>query len=259
MFKTVPHKGNEFIALEEKINKCQSIDDLFDLWKNAHKVLSDECFKMTVPVVSDTLGIDYSFMRNFFYKDGMLYKMKYGKNGKKILVLLKESNAEDDIKNKNCRDRFWFQEIYKNNPDNIYVKRIFGIVNKIDSNATLDNIAYMNLNKHGGYGTTNKTQFTNYVKTYNKFIRKQIEFLDPDIIVCFGVYDVFIRYVIGAKVNVRRKFIDGSKYSYRYTKLETPDKVVEIYHMYHPVPVYKNGNLKSDRFYVDLFEKLYFE
>lgn len=49
--------------------------------------------------------------------------------------------------------------------------------------------AYMNINKRGGYNTADKTRIRNYAKKYEKFIEKEIELLDPEIIICCGILD----------------------------------------------------------------------
>lgn len=48
------------------------------------------------------------------------------------------------------------------------------------------NIAYMNLNKRGGFGSTNFAHLKHYVVKYRGYILKEIEIINPDIIVCGG-------------------------------------------------------------------------
>ena len=54
------------------------------------------------------------------------------------------------------------------------------------SNFNNCNIAYMNLNKRGGFGSTNFAHLKHYVVKYRGYILKEIEIINPDIIVCGG-------------------------------------------------------------------------
>lgn len=49
--------------------------------------------------------------------------------------------------------------------------------------------AYMNLNKRGGFGSTNYCRLKNYTAKYKKFILKQIQLHNPKVILFCGCYN----------------------------------------------------------------------
>lgn len=55
----------------------------------------------------------------------------------------------------------------------------------------LKNISYMNINKRGGSNRTKASDLRKYAVNYKDYIKREIELIDPDLIVCCSglVYD----------------------------------------------------------------------
>ena len=75
-----------------------------------------------------------------------------------------------------------------NKIETIYTKFIWYWLKELS--CTGCNIAYINLNKRGGFGSTNHARLKHYVNEYKCYISKEIEIINPDIIVCGGTYGI---------------------------------------------------------------------
>ena len=81
------------------------------------------------------------------------------------------------------RRKEWENHLH-NKIETKYTKFISYWLKKLNFNNC--NIAYMNLNKRGGFGSTNFAHLKHYVVKYRGYILKEIEIINPDIIVCGG-------------------------------------------------------------------------
>ena len=178
--------------LENKINKCKTLDELFNLWKQAHK--DEENFFKTFPKCSCCGGVPNENFKESFCKDGItslngnVNKDKTITEDVKVLFVLKESNCGGHKVN----DEFWFNDCVGNKERNDYKERLEDALkyfNFVNPNAYF---GYMNLNKRGGYGSTNSKQLEAYTLEYYTFIKKEIEILSPDYIIFCGCFDVFV-------------------------------------------------------------------
>lgn len=86
-----------------------------------------------------------------------------------------------------------------------YRRDIGKIASLIDSNLSLNDIAYMDLNKRGGFDSYNPRVLERYVIDYGGFIRQEIAILDPDWIVCCGTFG-YVRSVLGIKDQGRQTY-----------------------------------------------------
>ena len=61
----------------------------------------------------------------------------------------------------------------------------------------LKNIAYMNINKRGGSNRTKASDLRKYAVRYKDYIKREIELIDPDLIVCCSglVYDIITKNI----------------------------------------------------------------
>ena len=179
--------------LENKINKCKTLDELFKLWKQAHK--DEENFFKTFPKCSCCGGVPNENFKESFCKDGItslngnVNKDKTITEDVKVLFVLKESNCGGHKVN----DEFWFNDCVGNKERNDYKERLEDALkyfNFVNPNAYF---GYMNLNKRGGYGSTNSKQLEAYTLEYYTFIKKEIEILSPDYIIFCGCFDAFVK------------------------------------------------------------------
>lgn len=113
----------------------------------------------------------------------------------------KELNAREKMESKEWGTNFWMQDVirwklYHEAPQGRAGSKYYNCLRTLVKNAQnaigsceLIDCAYMNINKRGGYNTADKTRIRNYAKKYEKFIEKEIELLDPEIIICCGILD----------------------------------------------------------------------
>lgn len=130
-----------------------------------------------------------------FCSDGFLRKSDE-KEGT-ILFIFREANlGEDKIVGKQLipeQGRFWMREQFGKNKNDKYCRFVQETAARYPN---LFNIAYMNLNKRGGFGACNITRIKHYVDLYQKFIRKEIELIAPDVIICGGTFGFVNEYCL---------------------------------------------------------------
>lgn len=170
----------------------KTLDELFKKWKEAHKSEDDESCKKTFPKKAGE-SPDISDFKSSFCPDGFLSDKKF--NG--VLIIQREPNVFDKGEGKCIAETnyFWFRDGNKENDSTL--KHYRNNANKylhqlIGEDYTLEECAYMNLNKRGGYGSTNNTQLNNYVYknnyNYQEYIANEIKIIKPTHIICCGVY-----------------------------------------------------------------------
>jgi hypothetical protein len=181
------------------VSDCKNIDSLFALWKQAH--VSEENPINTFPKPKGREYNQYDCFEKSFCCDGFI-TYTLSPERKTVLFILRESDVSvDGILQPELTNKFFVKEKWDNsNYSNKYVSFIIKQISEINCNIDDINIAYMNLNKRGGFGSTNPTQLIRYVKKYKPFIEKEIELINPDIIVCGGTYGT----IIGLDININK-------------------------------------------------------
>ena len=100
------------------------------------------------------------------------------------MILPKEDNIEINKVSK-------YTHLYycrKNNKRTLFARRIFDmqeVASKI-LDISNDNITFMNINKRGGFKSTNMSTLNVYALEFKDYIIKEIEIINPKIIVCCG-------------------------------------------------------------------------
>lgn len=158
--------------------------------------------------------------KDSFTYDGVINPPEYAKQDTKYLFISKESNIE----NKNDQgpfradgDNFWLRDVcFQKQEPSIFSNRLAMFANAIYSldfervnkcHDILNKVAFMNLNKRGGLSesrretntnkskgktNTNKSkgetipEYKEYTKKYACFIKREIDMIEPDIIICCG-------------------------------------------------------------------------
>ena len=164
-----------------------SFQELFDHWKKAH---AEE---------ENTDYVAFNIPKDMFLPDGIIDENKYRGSTTKILFIAKEANwytEEQVTANEVIRPMFWHREVaFGNVPKTLFSHRLSLLANAIVSgnyaeankeHTILQAISVMNLNKRGGFSYCIWDTLNRYVMTYQDFIRKEIELIDPDLIVCCG-------------------------------------------------------------------------
>ena len=190
------------------------IAELFEKWKKEQTIETDEDYN------------SYKFekiSKTSFLPDGIIDSEKYFSASKKVLFIAKEANwggnnTENEVNGTNSD--FWLQSVVNNTGAYAGKETNFSkglamlynayITNSFDSpdysHNGLKNVAFINLNKRGGYSFCSYPTLVGYAQKYGKYIAEQIDLINPDIIICCGIalVDIVKKY---AKPNCSAKII----------------------------------------------------
>jgi hypothetical protein len=179
--------------------------------------------------------------KDSFVRDGYVTENYDGK----ILFILKEANILKYRSNEICIHRnrsqvIWYKNFYNsphrdNSPKQLEkISRMYcGLANNnwmpsdIEIHSAINNIAFVNLNKRGGDNVDKKVNL--YVKKYLEFVRKQIEILEPEYIVCCGTY-LYLKQICPDYAR-NNKLIDMWHTAYtvnRYTHIDMDKYMLEF-------------------------------
>ncbi|MCR5809610.1 MAG: hypothetical protein K6G56_08670 [Clostridiales bacterium] len=177
---------------ESKVKTCGNLDDLFELWITAHREEGNSY---------DGYKTEKVCKRSFTVDGFLSDKDRF--NG--ILLIAKESNLSQTYENGYiCGDgkTFWLRQaissaepVIVNGSGTRFINGLAVICNGVtyrdDPNFSIErdclkNSAYMNLNKRGGFSSSKIKSINAYVCYYKQFIAKEIELINPSIIVCCG-------------------------------------------------------------------------
>lgn len=187
---------------DSRIKNCNSLEELFEIWRNKpveKKSYYDKDKKQEVFV-----EIDHS---NVFISDGPVDLSTWNnrKFGKHILFLLKEAYGDSAawslsnwLKETGPSTNLWYRvvewtygisktsvdEIARYSPSDISFDRIDG-----KPNEWLKQIAIMNIKKSGGKSSSDYREIMSYAEADKEELLKELELIDPDIIVCGGTSD----------------------------------------------------------------------
>ena len=173
------------------LNEITSVDELFAQWQEAH------CSE------PDTSYLGPNIPKHMFLPDGIIASPQFNKAKQKILFIAKEANwfqADAAVSpDEPVETMFWHREVAFGNVDKTqFSYRLSMLANAITSgdyttvdksHEILQSVAVVNLNKRGGYAYCVWDTLNAYVKAYQDYIRRQIDMIHPDLIVCCG-YDV---------------------------------------------------------------------
>ncbi len=180
--------------IEQSLTQVKAEQDLLELWSMAHHS------------ELDTSYLNDNIPKDMFLPDGIIDSDKFAKSNLKVLFIAKEANwFQSDSKisaNEKSGSMFWHREVALGNVNKTnFSYRIAMLANAIMSADTdnysvvnknhdiLQSVAFINLNKRGGYAYCVWDALSSYVNKYQDFIRCQINMIAPDLIVCCG-YDV---------------------------------------------------------------------
>lgn len=236
-----------------ELNSVKKLEDLFNRWK-------EEQLKDKETTCNSKNG--YVVATNSFYKDGIVNLKEYQNSEKKVLFITNEVSIDckqdNDEKNPGlkgkCEDghlvgnnegntvcsfakyingeeqetwsgkmRIKFGEMYR-----IITEKNYKIESSFDEDANreaLKKIAFMNLNKRGGFGNIQGENFLKYIETYKDYIRREIEIINPDVIVWCACN------------TYKKKYMDAifdNKDVWKKKKLIPDKNKVPILRMWHP-------------------------
>ena len=256
-----------------ELNSVKKLEDLFNRWK-------EEQLKDKETTCNSKNG--YVVATNSFYKDGIVNLKEYQNSEKKVLFITNEVSIDckqdNDEKNPGlkgkCEDghlvgnnegntvcsfakyingeeqetwsgkmRIKFGEMYR-----IITEKNYKIESSFDEDANreaLKKIAFMNLNKRGGFGNIQGENFLKYIETYKDYIRREIEIINPDVIVWCACN------------TYKKKYMDAifdNKDVWKKKKLIPDKNKVPILRMWHP-----SVRAKSMEKYLNKFSEVWEE
>ena len=230
------------------------LEDLFIVWQ-AEQAKEKE-YKI------DKVDIR-SFSRDGFVDEKMWVSSFL--NEKRVLYIAREANATgqrlvDDgsfyLKDEeSSRKKRIFQRIIA--IQNIIKARLDGNIKNeytySDFNEIKKQIAFMNINKRGGSSSTDFKQLNKYAEKYKEFIKREIEIINPDYIICCGSYWQIIDHVYDYFKS--KKEWENRKKSEpdidMYYKLNIKGKIVPAFNVFHPSAIKRNQE------YVDLINNIF--
>ena len=201
--------------MEKEIEKCNNLDDLFDLWVNKQKLdgrntgkfcydgyVNEKNYKNILFILKEphiykggykpeigkedvTRESQYQFYNDFFLKEKDGLKSPIYEEVGDIITPIAVVNEEEP----NVRRRVKVFDTKVKQKEKI-ARMAYYIFSegKITSNYeelknALSQVAYMNINKMGGGDSTNGKELDEYFDKYKEYIFKEIELLKPRIIV----------------------------------------------------------------------------
>ncbi len=158
----------------------KQMDQLFDIWKQHIK--------------DNPLD---SGRKDYLIRDGIISPKKYDIQKMKVLFVLKETNETGAI----CRNKSllteggWIYRYLNNEIEDKLLTKItklyqiikspFDIDLKDKNKRILENVAFININKRGHGEKKSKTNLKDVIKFDRELLFKQIELINPDIVI-FG-------------------------------------------------------------------------
>lgn len=192
-----------FDELKQEATKAENLDELFDIWKEAHSQEPLEHWDKTKKRFDDSIPKD-----NFVY-DGIIESEVFKNENLKILFISNEANVKSyEYKSGDRREDF--KAYYEKKEDRFKGKmceRICAIFNEIirepspEYYKSAKRFAFMNINKRGGSNQIGDgSHIKEYCDLYKEFIEREISLNDPDLIVWLGIktYNMNLLQNIGA-------------------------------------------------------------
>jgi len=203
----------------KELKSSKVLEELFEEWKKAH------CREDETDYLKYRGG---NVPKHAFLPDGIIDTEQFGekkKMGKSLLFIAKEAYwytenySETDYREAVKEPKFWHREVSRGKVDEtMFSKRLSMLANAFYNNDyknvnkehhNLQSTAVINLNKRGGFAYCKWETLEGYVASYCKYIEKEIELVNPDVIVCCGAG---VKWLLDKYVSV-----DGAK-------------VISIYH-----------------------------
>lgn len=168
-------------------NRSAELEKLFDEWRKRH------------------ISEDYSnneISKNNFIPDGIIDEASYIQSPKKILFVAKEAAC---LKKENTieenfeiaqNDGFWCRRVVLGEEGGTRFSSGLALLANAILNENFETpekdisalryVAFMNINKRGGFTSCQPGRLAAYAKKYKDLIDREIRIISPDIIVCCG-------------------------------------------------------------------------
>lgn len=169
-------------------NRSAELEKLFDEWRKRH------------------ISEDYSnneISKNNFIPDGIIDEVSYMQSPTKILFIAKEAAClkEENTIEKNFEtaqnDGFWCRRVVLGEEGGTRFSSGLALLANAILNENFETpekdisalryVAFMNINKRGGFTSCQTDRLDAYVEKYKDLIDREIKIISPDIIVCCGM------------------------------------------------------------------------
>ena len=228
------------MSYERRIKECVTEEKLFEIWKSKEALVHQYQYEKE----SREVTINHN---NIFISDGVVNQEVWYNNPdkKRILFILKEAYGGE-------KDWSLAEELSLKDPWSSIWKRViewtYGIQNTTASkiakystseismsanNDYLNQIAVLNIKKSGGKSSSNMSEIMGYADANRIEIRRQIEIIDPDIIIC-GYTIEPLNFIYDGKIKTKNNYCDNWYY---YTN-EIGERERMIIDYYHPANQY---------------------
>lgn len=180
-------------------NRSAELEKLFDEWRKRH--ISED---YSNDKISKNKTSKNKISKNNFIPDGIIDETSYMQSPKKILFIAKEAaclkkgNTIEENFETAQNDGFWCRRVVLGEE-----KRGTGFSSGLAllANAILNEnfetpekdisalryVAFMNINKRGGFTECKTDLLRDYAQNYKDLIDREIKIISPDIIVCCGM------------------------------------------------------------------------
>lgn len=170
-------------------NRSAELEKLFDEWRKRH------------------ISEDYSndkISKNNFIPDGIIDEASYIQSPKKILFIAKEAacldktekTAEENFETAQ-KDGFWCRRVVLEGEGGTRFSSGLALLANAILNENFETpekdisalryVAFMNINKRGGFTECKTKLLRDYAQNYKDLIDREIKIISPDIIVCCGI------------------------------------------------------------------------
>ena len=169
-------------------NRSAELEKLFDEWRKRH------------------ISEDYSnneISKNNFIPDGMIDEASYMQSPTKILFIAKEAaclkktkTAEKNFETAQ-KDGFWCRRVVLGEEGGTRFSSGLALLANAILNENFETpekdisalryVAFMNINKRGGFTECKTKLLRDYAQNYKDLIDREIKIISPDIIVCCGM------------------------------------------------------------------------
>ena len=170
-------------------NRSAELEKLFDEWRERHE--SENCSSENIS-------------KSNFIPDGIIDEASYMQSPKKILFIAKEAacldkkkkTAEENFETAQ-KDGFWCRRVVLGEEGGTRFSSGLALLANAILNENFETpekdisalryVAFMNINKRGGFTSCQTRRLAAYVKKYKDLIDREIRIISPDIIVCCGM------------------------------------------------------------------------
>ena len=169
-------------------NRSAELEKLFEEWQERHE--SENCSSENIS-------------KSNFIPDGIIDEASYMQSPKKILFIAKEAAClkKGNTIEKNFEiaqnDGFWCRRVVLGEEGGTRFSSGLALLANAILNENFETpekdisalryVAFMNINKRGGFTSCQTRRLAAYVKKYKDLIDQEIRIISPDIIVCCGM------------------------------------------------------------------------